>query len=287
MLMSIQEFAVHISKEARNREKMLHPQYLHGLKYPPLEHLPRNAALLLQLQLHIPLASQHIYVPPENHVSTCTKELIIITTVDEEIMAKPAIVSAGYNTEICTYCDVGTNTARVVTSEASIQTELPTVSCVDANTMTEEDNVENTTPFRIEQIKDDSKMVKFYTGFPSFQLLMVCFQFLGSAASNLSYGDHTKVAKGKPHKLSPLNEFFLMLCRLRLGLFEQDLAYRFQLSQSSVSRIFSTWISFCYYKFKELHIWPSRSVVDCNMPAMFKDLYPSTRCIIDATEVFI
>ena len=144
------------------------------------------------------------YIPPENHVSTCTKELIIITTVDEEIMAKPAIVSAGYNTEIRTYCDVGTNTARVVTSEASTQTELPTVSCVDANTMTEEDNVENTTPFRIEQIKDDSKMVKFYTGFPSFQLLMVCFQFLGSAASNLSYGDQTKVAKGKPHKTIPI-----------------------------------------------------------------------------------
>ena len=50
------------SKEARNREKMLHPQYLHGLKYPPLEHIPRNAALLLQLQLHIPLALQHIYI---------------------------------------------------------------------------------------------------------------------------------------------------------------------------------------------------------------------------------
>ena len=36
------------------------------------------------------------------------------------------------------YCDVGTNTERVVsqTSEASTQTELPTVSCVDASAMT-------------------------------------------------------------------------------------------------------------------------------------------------------
>ena len=96
-------------------------------------------------------------------------------------------------------------------------------------------------------------MIKFYTGFPSFQLLMVYFQCLGSAPSNLSYGDHTKVAKGKPHKLSPLNEFFLMLCRLCLGLFEQDLAYRFELSKSSVSHIFSTWIGFCYYKFTYGH----------------------------------
>ena len=50
-------------------------------------------------------------------------------------MVKPAIVSAGYNTEICTYCDAGTNTERMVslTSEASTQTELQTVPCVDVH----------------------------------------------------------------------------------------------------------------------------------------------------------
>ena len=41
-------------------------------------------------------------------------------------------------------------------------------------------------------------------------------------------------------------------------------------------------------KFKELPIWPSRTIlVDTNMPLIFKELYPSTRCIIDATEIFI
>ena len=78
-----------------------------------------------------------------------------------------------------------------------------------------------------------------------------------------------------------------MLCRLCLGLYEQDLAYRFQVSQTTVSRVCSTWINFCYSKFKEIPIWTNRSVVDCNMPLIFQDLYPSTRCIIDATEVFI
>ena len=81
--------------------------------------------------------------------------------------------------------------------------------------------------------------------------------------------------------------FFLIPCRLRLGLFEQDLAQRFQITQSSVSRISSTWINFYYCKFKELPIWPSRDVVDINMPLVFKNLYPSTRCIIDVMEIFI
>ena len=48
-----------------------------------------------------------------------------------------------------------------------------------------------------------------------------------------------------------------MLCRLRLGLLEQDLALRFQVSQPSVSRIVTTWINLLYVKFKEVPIWPS------------------------------
>ena len=127
----------------------------------------------------VPVTTSHsigitTYIPPEYHVSTCTKELIIIT-------------------EIHTYCDVGNNTARVVTSEASTQTELPTVSCVDANTMIEENNVENTTPSALNRSKmtQNGKILHWIS---IFQLLMVCFQFLGSVASNLSYGDHTKVA---------------------------------------------------------------------------------------------
>ena len=56
--------------------------------------------------------------------------------------------------------------------------------------------------------QDNCDAIKFYTGFPSFQLLMACFTFLGPAVSRLSYEDHIKLTKGKPHKLSPLNEFF-------------------------------------------------------------------------------
>ena len=70
-----------------------------------------------------------------------------------------------------------------------------------------EDN-DYSTPLRVEQIQDNRDAIKFYTGFPSFQLLMACFTFLGPAVSRLSYEDHVKLTKGKPQKLSPLNEFF-------------------------------------------------------------------------------
>ena len=68
---------------------------------------------------------------------------------------------------------------------------------------------------------------------------------------------------------------------------ENDLAYRFGISQSTVCRILITWINFLYFKFKEINLWPSRHQVNKYMPESFKNAYPTTRCIIDATEIFI
>ena len=39
-----------------------------------------------------------------------------------------------------------------------------------------------------------------------------------------------------------------------------------------------------YLKLKEIPLWPPRDIVQANMPKCFRDLYPTTRVIIDATE---
>lgn len=151
------------------------------------------------------------------------------------------------------------------------------------------------TPFRIENIKNDNKLIHFYTGFDDYRILEICYMVLGASVNHLTYWNpgkslpHTpSPAKGRPTRcLTPFNEFFLVLCRLRLGLLELDLAYRFAISQSTVSRICVTWINLMYCKFKEIEIWPCRAQIDHFMPRSFKESYPSTRCIVDATEIFI
>ena len=72
--------------------------------------------------------------------------------------------------------------------------------------------------------------------------------------------------KGRKKLLPPHNEFFLLLVRLRLGLFEQDLAYHFHVSQSTVSRIIITWSNFLYPQFKQIPVWPLRSLISSNIP---------------------
>ena len=78
-----------------------------------------------------------------------------------------------------------------------------------------------------------------------------------------------------------------MLVRLHLNLKEYDLAQRFEISQSSVSRIFSTWINYCYLRLGMLPCWPDRDTIRDTMPAIFKEQYPRTTVILDATEIKI
>ncbi|XP_070395477.1 uncharacterized protein [Dermacentor albipictus] len=85
--------------------------------------------------------------------------------------------------------------------------------------------------------------------------------------------------------LTAKDQLLLVLLRLRLGLFERDLAYRFRVSIATLSRIYTTWISFIYLQVGQVDLWLSRDKVDKAMPAIFKERYPSTRTITDATEV--
>ena len=147
-------------------------------------------------------------------------------------------------------------------------------------------------PFCIEDIANNDDSIHFYTGFSDFKMLKICYEFLGTAVYHLKYwGSNSKAnsveCRGTSRSMTPLNKFFLVLCRIRCGLLEKDLAFRFQVSQSTVSRIVITWINFLYFKFKDIPIWPSKQQVNHFMPQLFKDFYPSTRCIIDATELFI
>ena len=139
-------------------------------------------------------------------------------------------------------------------------------------------------------LQNDTK-VQFYTGFPSRKHFEICFKFLGPSVSCLQYWGSQNALKqherkcGPQRKLSPLEEFFLTMIRLRVGLLEEDLADRFGVHPSTISRIFITWINFLYHKFKSILLWPSKAQIQQCMPQCFRRKYPSTRVILDATEV--
>ena len=68
---------------------------------------------------------------------------------------------------------------------------------------------------------------------------------------------------------------------------EQDLAVRFEMSQSQVSRTLTTWVNALYHRFKDIDICASKDVAYDELPQKVKEFCPTLWCIIDATEIFI
>lgn len=152
--------------------------------------------------------------------------------------------------------------------------------------------------FSIETVKDNDKLIKFYTSFCNYSEFSMVLDFLGrDAASNLDYrnlekspGDQSKNYKYKPgpnRQLTVENEFLMTLCRLKVGLLEDDISARFGVSQPVVSQIINTWVKFMFYTFKELEIFPPQEITKLHLPECFVKKYPSTTLIIDATEIYI
>ena len=152
--------------------------------------------------------------------------------------------------------------------------------------------------FCLTNIAKNDSLVTFYTGFPNLKTMMALYDFLqpGANGENIHfwssgredvYTDTSEkpTKQGRPRSLKPVDEFFLTLCRLRQGFAELHLAQLFNVSQSTVSRIFISWINFMYLKLGQINIWPSREIINETMPQDFKAKYPSTRIIIDCTEV--
>lgn len=86
---------------------------------------------------------------------------------------------------------------------------------------------------------------------------------------------------------SASNQFFLMLVKLKLNPRMLDLARRFGVSKSLVSRYFITWVCFVYQHLKEIDWTPTAEQVAATLPCAFQEKYPTTYSIIDGSEIFL
>ena len=88
----------------------------------------------------------------------------------------------------------------------------------------------------------NDQKIRFYTGLPSFIVLETVLKFMSSQYHST---------------LSSFEEFMVTLMKLCLSLFDQDLAFRFGVHQSTISQIFRRWIDIMYVKLKPLIEWPN------------------------------
>ena len=77
----------------------------------------------------------------------------------------------------------------------------------------------------------------------------------------------------------------MTLVKQRQAKDDYGLSIDFGVSRSVVAKVTRTWINLMYFELSELDFWSSRDVVDEHFPANFQQMFPSTRVILDATEV--
>ena len=147
--------------------------------------------------------------------------------------------------------------------------------------------------FSIKRFQNDDSSISFYTGFPNYETLLACFSLVVDKARNMSYGKYhrkqfntsTLESPGALRSLSLLDEFFLVLVRIRLGILERDLSDRFGVSQSTVSRILTSCIRLLREELEPLVCWPTKEQIVGHMPPTFKAKYPDVVVFIDCTEI--
>lgn len=83
------------------------------------------------------------------------------------------------------------------------------------------------------------------------------------------------------------DQLLLVLMKLKLNLTNFDLAIRFNICPTQVSRILKKCVPVMAAKFKFLIKWPGKGTILKNLPRSFRPKFRACRVIIDCTEVFI
>ena len=131
-------------------------------------------------------------------------------------------------------------------------------------------------PFCEESFANDD-FTKFYTGLPNIKVVKAVFEHVSKMlpASGIT-------------KLSPFQEFICVLLKLRLNSPIEDLAHRFGISTSTVSRMFLKWLKQMDTRMRNLIIWPDRDALQKTMPVCFQASFGKKVCIIiDCFEIFL
>ena len=79
----------------------------------------------------------------------------------------------------------------------------------------------------------------------------------------------------------------MILIKLRLNVPNLDLAYRFEVSLSTVSRVFKAWMEVLDVRLSPLISWPEREELWRTMPRCFQYSFGKATTIIDCFEIYI
>uniref|UniRef100_A0ABD2WFM6 DDE Tnp4 domain-containing protein n=1 Tax=Trichogramma kaykai TaxID=54128 RepID=A0ABD2WFM6_9HYME len=126
-------------------------------------------------------------------------------------------------------------------------------------------------------LESNDEKTLYYTGLPNAELLFLIHATVHS---------YLKPIRNKA-ALTTFQELILSLIKIRLNLPFTDLAYRFDISVSTASRIFRKTINVLAVCFSNLIVWPDRDVLLSTQPHYFSPSFKRVTVIIDCFEIYV
>lgn len=106
-----------------------------------------------------------------------------------------------------------------------------------------------------------------------------------SSANAASANAASGITPHRATKLLLIDELLLFLMHLSVGLPLRDLANRFSIHQTTVSRIITSWTHFLYHLLGSIRLWIPPEGIKAYLPPEFAE-FPDTQVILDCTEIF-
>ncbi|KAK2557025.1 hypothetical protein P5673_020874, partial [Acropora cervicornis] len=139
-----------------------------------------------------------------------------------------------------------------------------------------------------ESASDTDDDIFFYTGFQSYNALIAFWNFVKPCSESLLSWNRARAKtkeKQRKREIQPIDQLWMFLTKVRLGLFERDLAHIFDVSVSTVSDLVVTWANYLIMLLGSLPVWPSKEKIKEHLPDSFKGKYENVRGILDCTEL--
>lgn len=147
----------------------------------------------------------------------------------------------------------------------------------------------------LQSVKENDDMFQFYTNLPNYAVFQSVSDYLkersgdglkywrGADTTKYEHFNGKRMERSKPgpdRKLAFEEEFFMVLVRCKTGCSSKDLAIRFGIDETLVSRVLSTWVNFLDIELKMLFEMKDdeENVANC-----YKDM-PDLKVVIDCTE---
>ncbi|XP_038068667.1 uncharacterized protein LOC119738024 [Patiria miniata] len=123
----------------------------------------------------------------------------------------------------------------------------------------------------------NDEQVRYYTGLPTYTIVVAIFNLV---SPNIDVTHRSAMSK--------FQQMMIVLMRLKLNLSECDLAYRFDVAQSTISRVFKLTLDVLFTRLNHFILWPEREELRLAMPMQFREHFGKrVAVIIDCFEIFI